>query len=83
LQESNRVLKPGGKLYVVDKFLKPGETAPLRRMINPIVRHLATRTDVIFEQILPYCSELKMIENKPVLLSGWLRSIELEKESLS
>ena len=81
LQEASRVLKPGGKLYIMDKFIQPGEIALLRRMLNPFIRHLATRTDVIFEQIHECCNELKLIENKPILARGWFRSIELEKES--
>jgi ubiquinone/menaquinone biosynthesis C-methylase UbiE len=80
LQESSRVLKPGGKIFILDKFIQPGETALLRRLINPLIRHLATRTDVVFEQLHPCCKELTLIENRPVLLGGWFRSIELEKE---
>ncbi len=83
LQETNRVLKPGGKLYILDKFIKPGETAFFRRLINPLSRHLATRTDVVFEQLLPCCNELKLIDNSPALLGGWFRSIELEKENIT
>ena len=81
LQEASRVLKPGGKIYILDKFIQPGESALLRRMINPLIRHLATRTDVTFENLHQHCQELRLIENRPVLLGGWFRSIELEKEN--
>lgn len=81
LQEASRVLKPGGCIYILDKFIKPGERALLRRLINPLIRHLATRTDVVFERLHEQCKELTLIENRPVLLGGWFRSIELKKEN--
>jgi ubiquinone/menaquinone biosynthesis C-methylase UbiE len=81
LQEASRVLKPGGKIFVLDKFLQPGQIAITRRILNPLIRHIATRTDVVFEDIHQQCETLKLIENKPVMLNGWFRSIELEKEN--
>jgi len=81
LQEACRVLRPGGKLFIMDKFIQPGESALLRRMINPLLRHLATRTDVVFEQLHARCEELQLIDNRPILLGGWFRSIELEKRN--
>ena len=58
LQEANRVLKPGGSLFMFDKFLKPGEFAPFRKTFNLISRHVATRTDVVFEHVLEHSSSL-------------------------
>lgn len=82
LKESNRVLKPGGKIYILDKFLKPGQLAPVRRIINLLSRHIATRMDVIFEDLLDQCNQLQLISNKPALANGWFRLIELEKLSV-
>jgi len=79
LQEANRVLKPGGRMYIFDKFLKPGESAPFRKLINLISRHIATRTDVVFEELLAHVPSLKIINDKPALANGWFRLIELEK----
>ena len=81
LQEASRVLKPGGKIFILDKFLQPGQLAITRRILNPLIRHVATRTDVVFEDIHQQCQALKLIENKPVMLGGWFRSIELKKEN--
>lgn len=79
LREAERVLKPGGRILLLDKFLRPGERAPVRRLLNLIVRHLATRTDVVFEEVLRSCSSLSVTEDLPVLAGGWFRQIELHK----
>ncbi|HEY9200936.1 MAG TPA: class I SAM-dependent methyltransferase [Gammaproteobacteria bacterium] len=80
LQEAVRVLKPGGKIFIMDKFLKPGETATLRKAVNLLMRHIATRTDVVFEELLAECPQLELINDKPALLNGWFRLIDLEKK---
>ena len=79
LKEACRVLKPGGHIYIFDKFLKPGEFAPFRKLFNLISRHIATRTDVVFEEILSQSSALKVIDDQPSLANGWFRLIELRK----
>lgn len=79
LQEAIRVLKPGGKIFIMDKFLKPGQAAPLRKMLNLIMRHIATRTDVVFEDLLAKCPQVKLVSDEPALLNGWFRLIDLEK----
>jgi len=80
LQEASRVLKPSGKILIYDKFLRPGQRAFLRRLINPVIRRIATRTDVVFEPLLQQCSELKLIRDEPVQINGWFRMIELVKQ---
>lgn len=79
LQEASRVLKPGGRIFILDKFLKPGQIALTRRLINPVMRHIATRTDVVFEHLHNECNELTLLQDEPVLMNGWFRTIELEK----
>ena len=80
LSEAARVLKPGGEILILDKFLRPGQKAPLRRALNILTRNLATRTDVVFEDILAPCDKLKVIHDQPALLRGWFRHIVLCKQ---
>ncbi len=79
LQEASRVLKPGGKIYIMDKFIKPGQFAPTRRLMSFFMRHIATRTDVVIEHLLEQCPELKCQKDTPSLLGGWFRLIDLQK----
>lgn len=80
LSEAARVLKPGGNILILDKFLRPGQKAPIRRALNILTRNLATRTDVVFEDILAQCARLKIQHDQPALLRGWFRHIVLQKE---
>ncbi|MBI4742129.1 MAG: class I SAM-dependent methyltransferase [Betaproteobacteria bacterium] len=79
LAETARVLKPGGSVLIFDKFLLPRQIAPLRRLVNPLVRRIATRLDVVFEELLESTPELVLESNQPALASGWFRLIRLRR----
>jgi ubiquinone/menaquinone biosynthesis C-methylase UbiE len=79
LSEASRVLKPGGTLILLDKFLRPQQRAPIRRLFNGITRYCATNMDVVFEEVLCGSTELEVISNEPMLARGWFRGIVLRK----
>ncbi len=77
--EIARVVKPGGQVLVFDKFLRRGQTALLRRLANPLVRRIATRLDVCFEDLLSDAPELVVEHDQPALAAGWFRMIRLRR----
>lgn len=79
LAEIARVVKPGGTVLVFDKFLRRGQPALLRRLANPLVRRLATRLDVVFEDVLGHTSGLALEHDQPMLAGGWFRLIRLRR----
>jgi len=79
LREAARVVRHGGRILILDKFLRQGQRAPLRRAANLIMRHIATRTDVVLEPLLAQCPELQMVEETRLAPGGWFHQIELRK----
>lgn len=79
LAEVARILRPGGQVLVFDKFLRRGQPALLRRLTNPLVRRVATRLDVIFEDLLDAAPALALEHDQPALAGGWFRMIRLRK----
>jgi phosphatidylethanolamine/phosphatidyl-N-methylethanolamine N-methyltransferase len=82
LSEAVRVLRPGGQLLVFDKFLRPGEGG-WKRWLNPLTRRVATRLDVVFEDVLADIGGLHVLSDQPALASGWFRLIRLQKPLLT
>jgi ubiquinone/menaquinone biosynthesis C-methylase UbiE len=79
LQESARVTRRSGTLLVFDKFLRPNEPARWKRALNPLSRRVATRLDVVFEEVLAGVPGLTLVSNAPALADGWFRLIRLSR----
>ncbi len=79
LAEAARVLQPDGRILLFDKFLRQGQFAPLRRALSPLAAQLATRLDVVFEDVLQHVPQLQKLSDEPILANGWFRLIELKK----
>lgn len=79
LAEAARVLQRGGRMLILDKFLRAGQKAPLRRLISPLLGVLATRTNVVFEEVLTQVRGLELVSDRPALAGGWFRHVELRK----
>jgi ubiquinone/menaquinone biosynthesis C-methylase UbiE len=77
LDEATRVLAPNGKILIFDKFLQPHQKAPLRRLFSPVISKIATRTDVVFEELEH--PNLTVVSDTPALMNGWFRHILLRK----
>ncbi len=75
--EIARVVKPDGQVLVFDKFLRRGQPALLRRLANPLVSRLATRLDVVFEDLLEKKPAFAVDDDRPALAGGWFRMIRL------
>jgi phosphatidylethanolamine/phosphatidyl-N-methylethanolamine N-methyltransferase len=81
LREAARVLRPGGTIIVFDKFLQPQQNAWLRRALTPLSRRIATRMDVVFEEVLAEVRGLSVVSNEALYASGWFRGIVLRKDN--
>ncbi|MDO8466001.1 MAG: methyltransferase domain-containing protein [Gallionella sp.] len=79
LSEAARTIKPGGTIIILDKFLRPQQRAWLRRALNPLSRRIATRMDVVFEDVLREVPGLQPVSDVPLLAGGWFRGIVLRK----
>jgi ubiquinone/menaquinone biosynthesis C-methylase UbiE len=78
LAETARVVRPGGSILVFDKFLKPNQRAPLRRLLNPFAERLFTRLDVVLDDVVPRVPGLRVLSDEPAATGGWFRRLLLE-----
>jgi ubiquinone/menaquinone biosynthesis C-methylase UbiE len=79
LAETARVVRPGGTLLIFDKFLQHGQPASLRRLLSPLAARIATRLDVVFEDVLSQVPGLRVTGDEPAIAGGWFRRIQLER----
>lgn len=79
LSEARRVVKPGGRVAVFDKYFHgSGRPRLIRRLLNPLLRFLATdlntRTLELAEQ-----AGLRLIAEEPAFLGGMFRVAVFER----
>lgn len=79
LAETARVVRPGGAILILDKFLRRGQRATARRLLNPLTARLVTRLDVVFEDVLSRVPGLRVVSDEPAAGGGWFRRIRLER----
>lgn len=80
-QEMARVMKPGGKVLLFDKFL-PREKKLLffQKIIRPVIKLLGTDVGIKFEEVLENNKDgLFVIKDVPVMFNGIYRKIILSK----
>ena len=79
LAETARVVRPGGRILVFDKFLRRSRRAPLRRLLSPLAERLVTRLDVVLDDVVPRVPGVRVLSDEPAAAGGWFRRVRLER----
>jgi phosphatidylethanolamine/phosphatidyl-N-methylethanolamine N-methyltransferase len=84
LQEVARVLRPGGRVVVFDKFIRTRRPPVVLRLVNIVTSALFTDVTRRFEDILERSGAPLVIEDdKAALFKGLFRHIQLRKTAPS
>lgn len=79
-QESWRVLRPGGRAVIFDKFLPEGTKSNLlRQIIGPVIRLFGTDPNRYLNDIIGHDPDVVIKQDSPSILDGQYRIIVLEK----
>jgi phosphatidylethanolamine/phosphatidyl-N-methylethanolamine N-methyltransferase len=80
LREAARVLRPGGRIAVFDKFSRAERPSPVLRLVNVVTRTLFTDVTRRFEDILERSgADLAVEVDEPALFRGLFRHLLLRK----
>jgi ubiquinone/menaquinone biosynthesis C-methylase UbiE len=83
LREAARVLKPGGRIALFDKYHDGlGKPRFIRRALNPLMRLLATDLNVPLPR-LAHEAGLRIVHEAPVMMHGMFRVARLEPSGLT
>lgn len=79
--EAWRLLKPGGRMVIFDKFLPEGTLlTPGRRLVGRVISSLGTDPNRRLSEIISGTSGLTLERDEPSLLQGQYRILRLKKE---
>ncbi|MBM7660317.1 ubiquinone/menaquinone biosynthesis C-methylase UbiE [Bacillus mesophilus] len=80
-QEIKRVLKPGGKVIIFDKFAPKNDKLSLsKRMLRPIISALGTDIGRNFEELIQKNNNrIQIEEDTPIMMNGMYRKIIVAK----
>ena len=82
MQEAWRVLKPGGRVAIFDKFLPEGSRLlGFRVLLGWLIRQIGTDPNRRLGEILQGIRDASVIIDQPVLLNGQYRVILLHKSA--
>lgn len=82
-QEMVRVLNQSGKIIIFDKFTPKSNRLSLsKKMLRPFIKFLGTDIGLNFEELyLRHNKNLKIEEDKPIMMNGMYRKIIISKIS--
>ncbi len=81
-RESWRVLRPGGRAVIFDKFLpEQSQLSRGRRLIGALIRALGTDPNRKLGEIIAGVPDVQIVHDEPSLLRGQYRVLLLEKAS--
>ena len=82
-QEAWRVLKPGGRIGIFDKFLSAQQTiTPIRHAVGAVMRGLGTDPNRRLEDLIYGMTDLEITKQQPSLLAGQYQLIWLHKRAI-